>query len=273
MELRRGGFRVPRLRLQPGERELVRLRPGLGALLPRFLGGLGLLAWAALVAWGPLASALENPVAFSLTAAAPLAAAGSALYLPRRRKVRFSLCIGGAAAVLAAAIWQPAGLSLAESCGAALGLAGAVALVLTEVDRRLRTYSLTNLRVLHQGGLWIRAPWTLHYDAILDLDVRQSPLGRLFNHGTIDPVLEEPPLAPMAKPTKRRKATVPTMQKVELPQAKPRLWGVRPVRKVQRLLEAFIQDATATEYLRMEQQTQKRVGHAMQDLGRANLLR
>ena len=261
---------MPRLRLQPGERELVRLRPGLGAMLPRFLGGLALLAWAATVAFAP--GLPGNDVLFAVVAALPLAVVGAALYLPRRRMVRLGLCLGAAVAVLAAP-FVPGPWELREACALAVAACGLVAHLRTETDRRLRTYSLTNLRVLHQGGLWLRAPWTLHYDAILDIDVRQTPFGRLLGHGTLEPVLEEPAIAPLAKPTKRRKATVPAMQKVELPQAKPRLWGVRPLGKVKRLLEAFVQDATATEYLRAEQQTQKRVGQAMQELGRANLLR
>lgn len=262
---------MPRLRLQPGERELVRLRPGVGAMLPRFLGGLGLLGWAALVAWGPGMAGLPDWLV-PLVAAAPLALGGAALYLPRRRIVRFALSLAGAVAVVAAP-FVVGGWSVRIACAVAVTATAAVALILTETDRRLRTYSLTNLRVLHRGGLWDRKPWTLHYDAILDIDVRQTPFGRVFGHGTLEPVLEEPAPTPLAKPTKRRKVAVPAMQKVELPPLKPRLWGVRPLGKVHRLLEAFVQDATATEYLRMEQQTQKRVGQAMRDLGRANLVR
>lgn len=260
-----------RLPLQPGERELVRLRPGLGAFLPRFLGGLALLGWSALVAFAP--GIPSNPVALTLVAAAPVALAGAALYLPRRRIVRFALAMAATGAVVAFAVWRPGDLPLRQACAAAIAGAGVVALALAETDRRMRTYSLTNLRVLHHGGLWERKPWTLHYDAILDVDVRQTPFGRLFNHGTLEPVLEEPAPTPLAKPTKRRKVTVPAMSKVEVAPTKPRLWGVRPLPKVHRLLEAFVQDATATDYLRAEQQTQKRVGQAMRDLGRANLVR
>jgi hypothetical protein len=264
---------MARLPLQPGERELVRLRPGVGAFLPRFLGGVGLLAWAAVVAFAPTLPG-SDWVRLFVAAAAP-ALVGLALYLPRRRMVRLALVLAAAGAVLLLPALLPAdgGADLPRVGAAVLAGAGIGALALTETDRRLRTYRLTNLRILHRGGLWERRPWTLHYDAILDVDVRQTPFGRLFNHGTLEPVLEEPSLALLAKPTKRRKVAVPAMQKVQVPQAKPRLWGVRPLGKVHRLLEAFVQDATATEYLRMEQQTQKRVGQAMQALGRANLLR
>ncbi|MEA3165245.1 MAG: hypothetical protein QOJ26_89, partial [Thermoplasmata archaeon] len=77
-----------RLRLLPGERELVRLRPSAGAFLPRYLGGIGLLLWAAAVAYAPgLGSLLDQAkgAPFLLIAAAVPALAGAALYLPRRR--------------------------------------------------------------------------------------------------------------------------------------------------------------------------------------------
>ncbi|MFA5945127.1 MAG: hypothetical protein WC876_11755, partial [Candidatus Thermoplasmatota archaeon] len=95
----------------------------------------------------------------------------------------------------------------------------------------------------------------------------------LFGHGTIDPVLQAEKPQPIAKPTKRRKVAVPAMKDPLLPDIPARLWGVRPLERVRRLVEAFVMDATATDYLRSEQQTQKRVGQAMHDLGRANLLR
>ena len=265
---------MARLPLQPGERELVRLRPGVGAFLPRFLGGLALGLYGAMLAFAPGTASVQQWILLTAAFAGPTLA-GAALYLPRRRMLRFALC--GLAGVLAVALPIGFGDDVPLSWRGVLWLTfageGLLALALAETDRRLRSYSLTNLRVLHRGGLWERRPWTLHYDAILDLDARQTPLGRLFNHGTLEPVLEDPKPVPLAKPTRRRKVAVPAMAKVERPGPKPRLWGVRPLDKVRRLLEAFVQDATATEYLRAEQQTQKRVGQAMHDLGRANLLR
>jgi hypothetical protein len=260
---------MPRLRLLPGERELVRLRPSVGAFLPRYLGGLGLLAWAAVVAWGPGMGGLPD-AAFLLVAAAVPVLGGLALYLPRRRMVRLVLCLlAGTAAVV---LPVTGALDKRLAAGLALAAAGLVALALAEADRRMRRYHLSNLRILYLGGLWDRRGWTLHYDAVLDLDVRQSPLGRLLGHGSIVPV--QPAAAPkaLAKPAKRRKAAVPAMQKPEMPSLPPVVWGVRPVGKVRALVEAFVTDATATEYLRSEQQTSKRVGDAMAALGRANLL-
>lgn len=264
-----------RLRLLPGERELVRLRPSPGAFVPRYLGGLGLLLWALAVAYAPgLGSLLTTAkgAPFLLVAAAVPALGGAALYLPRRRMVRLALCLVAATLVVAAPFLLD-GISDRLACGGMLGAAGLVALALAETDRRMRRYHLTNLRILHLGGLWDRRGWTLHYDVILDLDVRQTPLGRLFGHGTIDPVLAAEKPQPIAKPTKRRKVAVPAMKDPLLPDLPARLWGVRPLDRVRRLVEAFVTDATATEYLRSEQQTQKKVGQAMHDLGRANLLR
>lgn len=264
-----------RLRLMPGERELVRLRPCFGAFLPRYLGGLGLLLWAAVVSFAPgLDSllAIGKGAPFLLVAAFVPALVGAALYLPRRRMVRLALCLVTATLVVAAPFIL-ADLGDRLACGAVLAAAGIVAVGLAEADRRMRRYHLTNLRILFLGGLWDRRGWTLHYDTILDLDVRQTPFARLLGHGTIDPVLQAEKPQPVAKPTRRRKVAVPAMKDPILPTIPARLWGVRPLDRVRRLVEAFVTDATATDYLRDEQQTQKRVGKAMQDLGRANLLR
>jgi hypothetical protein len=261
-----------RLRLLPGERELVRLRPSLGAFAPRYLGGVALGLYGVLLAFGPGMSGVDQWLVLALAFAGPTLA-GAALYLPRRRMLRFTLC--GLGGLLAAVLLAAYGDEL--DWGRVLWMAFAgeslVAIALAETDRRMRRYHLTNLRILHLGGLWDRRGWTLHYDTILDLDVRQTPLARLFGHGTIDPVLAAEKPQPLAKPTKRRKIAVPAMKDPIHPGLPPRLWGVRPLDRVRRLVEAFVTDATATDYLRSEQQTQKRVGQAMQDLGRANLIR
>jgi hypothetical protein len=263
---------VPRIRLLPGERELVRLRPSPGAFLPRYLGGVALGLWGVLLAFGPGTGGAGRAALLAAAFAGP-ALAGAALYLPRRRMVRLALCVLGGA--LAAALPAAGG---DEGFRARLWMTlvaeGLAALLLAETDRRLRRYRLTNLRILHGGGLWDRTGWTLHYDAVLDLDTRQTPLGRLLGHGTIEPVLaaEAPQPLPKAGSARRRKV-VPAVQRPAVPGPRPRLWGVRPLARVRRLVEAFVTDATATEFLRAEQQTQKRVGQAMQDLGRANLLR
>lgn len=268
-----------RLRLLPGERELVRLRPSPGAFLPRYLGGVGLALWGLMLAFAPGTSGdgagVPRWILFAAAFAGP-ALVGAALYLPRRRMVRFVLCIAaGTAAVVVPIAFdgEATGLSWRHLLWLTFLVEGIAALAIAETDRRMRRYHLTNLRILHLGGLWDRRGWTLHYDAILDLDVRQTPLARLLGHGTIDPVLAAEKPAPLAKPTKRRKVAVPAMKDPILPSIPARMWGVRPLDRVRKLVEAFVTDATATEYLRSEQQTQKRVGQAMHDLGRANLLR
>jgi hypothetical protein len=261
-----------RLRLLPGERELVRLRPSPGAFLPRYLGGVGLALYGLLLAFAPGTAGLDPWVVLVAAFAGP-ALVGAALYLPRRRMVRFVLCVAAGTAAVAVPILLDEPVTWRDLLWWTMAAEGIAALALAETDRRMRRYHLTNLRILHLGGLWDRRGWTLHYDTILDLDVRQTPLARLLGHGTIDPVLAAEKPAPLAKPTKRRKVAVPAMKDPILPSLPARLWGVRPLDRVRRLVEAFVTDATATEYLRSDQQTQKRVGQAMHDLGRANLLR
>lgn len=263
-----------RLRLLPGERELVRLRPSPGAFAPRYLGALGLALYGLLLGFSPGTEGLDAWVLLTAAFAGPVLV-GAALYLPRRRMVRFVLCVaaGAAAVVVPIAFDEGSGLAWQDLLWMTLVGEAVVAFALAETDRRMRRYHLTNLRILHLGGLWDRRGWTLHYDTILDLDVRQTPLARLFGHGTIDPVLAAEKPQPVARPTKRRKVAVPAMKDPILPDLPAKLWGVRPLDRVRRLIEAFVTDATATDYLRSEQQTQKRVGQAMHDLGRANLLR
>lgn len=268
------GQSMGRLRLLPGERELVRLRPALAAWFGHYLLALGFVAWAGVLdifgrmQWyeGLIDSTAGQIVALLvIIPAGPILVAG-ALYIHRRRWMRFALsCVAAAAAVaLVVRLPGPDARALWMGYGAASG----VALILAEVDRRLRAYHLTNVRILYLGGLWAKTTWTVHYDSILDLDVRRSPMGRLFGYGSIDPILSHPP--EIAPPTRRRKNAVQAI--VDTSRVTPSVAGVGRLRVVRFLLEAFVKDATANEYLRAEQQTQKRVGDALRALGSANVL-
>lgn len=278
MPRHRGRRGVARLRLLPGERELVRLRPSPGAWLGRYLLASAWLAWAgALVAawvmpwWARMVDAPGGGLlAILLMPAGPLALC-ALLYAARRRWIRFGLGAAGAVSYDVVAL-----VAADASEGTAMLLLGAglaiVALVLTELDRRRRAYHLTNLRILHLGGLWDRSGWTVHYDSVLDLDVRRSPLGRLLGYGTIDPVLSHPAEPATAKPApKRKKNTVGLDAPASVARrVDPAIRDVGRLRVVRYLLEAFIKDATSNEYMRAEQQTQKRVGDALRALGAAN---
>lgn len=255
---------MARLRLLPGEKELVRLRPTPGAWLGRYLLAALWAAWGAALLWGPgLADFGLWKKAF-LAAALPMLLV-VAVYLPRRRYMRMGLGLVAAGSMPIVAFSDKA-----SALSGALALAGVMALLLAETDRRMRTYHLSNLRILHQGGLWVKEPWTVHYDAVLDVDARQSPIGRLLGYGNLEPVLARGKA--VAPPTKRRKVAVPAMSDVDL-SAAPRLRGVGPFKAVRHLVACFIQDATATEYLRAEQDTPRRVSDAIRALGSANVLR
>lgn len=260
---------MARLRLLPGERELVRLRPAPAAWLGRYLLALGFAAYGAFLA-SPLADELQPTDGPSvLNWLVPVAivglpvAAGALLYATRRKWVRLGLCTAGAIAFGAAFYATDAWLAVAI----ALSL---VAFALAETDRRWRAYHLTNLRMLHHGGLWDNTGWTVHYDAVLDVDARQSPVGRLLGYGQLEPVIQRPKT--VAAPTKRRKIAVPSMSDIDL-SAPPRMDGVGPFPRVRHLVACFIQDATATPYLKAEQDTARRVSDAIRALGGANVLR
>lgn len=263
---------MARLRLLPGEKELVRLRPTPGAWLWRYLLAVLWVAWGILL-FTPIGIGLpEEPLplrlAFRVAVPALPIVVGALLYATRGLWVRFGLACAGGLAVLPALV---VGADLGPALGmTAFGLAGLVAFLLTEIDRRMRTIHLSNLRMLHNGGLWSRAGWTAHYDAILDVDARQSPIGRLLGYGTLEPVLARSKA--VAPPTKRRKIAVPSMSEIDL-SAPVRLDGVGPFRRVQHLVATFIQDATATPFLKAEQDTARRVSDAIRALGGANVLR
>lgn len=256
---------MARLRLLPGERELVRLRPSPGAWLGRYLLAAAWAAWGAALLWAPFLSDLKVTTAILFAFAGP-ALVAFALYLPARRHMRLVLAMLAAAGCAFVGVTQRM-----DAVAASLAVAGAMAFLLAETDRRMRTYHLTSLRMVHEGGLWHRLGWTVHYDAILDLDQRQGPMGRLLGYGTLEPVLRSP-ARKVAPPTKRRRIAVPAMSDITV-SAEPRLAGVGRLRRVRHLVTCFVQDATATPYLREEQQTGQRVAKAMRDLGNANVLR
>jgi Bacterial PH domain len=257
---------VARLRLLPGEKELVRLRPSPGAWLGRYLLAALWALWGVALLWGPLAT--QSVFVKLLLAVAGPVVVGAALFVPRRKYARLMLTVlAGAGCALMAVADEETGAYV----GYGLMLAGLMAFLLTETDRRLRTYHLSNLRMLHHGGLWEKEGWTVHYDAVLDVDAQQGPLGRLLGYGTLEPVLQAT-RTPVARPTKRRKVSVPAMSDIDM-SAVPRLRGVGRFGRARHLVTCFIQDATATEYLREEQQTARRVSEAIRAMGGANILR
>lgn len=256
---------MARLRLLPGERELVRLRPTPAAWLGRYVLAILWAGWGAALLWAPGLATLKLTTALILAFAGP-AFLAALLYLPRRRHWRLGLALLAAASCAFVGVTQRL-----DAVAASLAVAGAMALALTEADRRMRTYHLTNVRIVHEGGLWHKADWTLHYDAILDVDQKQGPLGRLFGYGTLEPVLRNPGRG-VAPPTKRRKVAVPTMSDITVA-ADAHLVNVGPLRPVRHLVTCFVQDATATPYLREEQQTGRRVADAIKALRSANVLR
>lgn len=255
---------MAKVRLLPGEKELVRLRPTPLAWSGRYLLALGWIAWGAALLWAPWLRDQDFLVRTLLVFGGP-ALVSLLCFLPARRHMRLALGVLAAASCAMVAIARDA-----QAMSAALALAGAMALVLVESDRRVRTYHLTNLRVLHVGGLWHKAPWTVHYDAILDVDARQSPFGRALGYGTLVPVLSAG--KPVVAPRRKTKAKVAAVSDV-VANVRPRLDGVGPLPKVQQLLAAFVQDATANDYLRAEQATPRKVAQAIQALGSTNLLR
>jgi hypothetical protein len=266
---------VTRLRLLPGERELVRLRPSLQFWVPRYLLASGFALWGLALPWiwstGWHSNLVESTVGLFVAVvfippSGPVLVA-LALYAAHQRWLRFALVVAGA---IAASVTL-ALVALPDSTAAVLPVwfaLSAVALLLTEIDRRMSHYHLTNLRMVYLGGLWSHASWTAHYESILDVDIRRNLLARILGYATLEPILSH--AQELAPPTKRRKMAVRALENTGL--IPPMLVGVGRWRVVARLVQAFIQDATSSDYLRAEQQTQRKVGDALRALGRSNVL-
>ncbi len=263
-----------RLRLLPGERELVRLRPSSGAYLGHYVLALGFVLWglACAAAFSSTAWTDSTQGRGASAAAVLLAMAGPVLlalvlFLPRRRYVALALTLAAAGAAAGAIL----GSNPSAGVVWAYAVASLVALVVVEVDRRSRLYHFTNLRIVYYGRVMDRRGWKVHYDAVLDLDGKQGPLARILGYGTIEPIMR-PENKRTIPPKGKRKVQVPNMVEPEDYGIPPKLWGVAPFAAVRRLMETFVMDATATSYVRDDQATRQKAGHAMDALRHANLM-
>lgn len=224
---------MSRLRLLPGEREEVRLHPApLGSLGQYLEAAAPALIGSACVALFRSEAWREGPgppwlpyAAGYVALAAFLVAAGAASALVR--PARWPLVVAGAVAAVALA--TGIGLGNDPALAAAAAAACSIPLLgLAELERRSRTYHLTNLRVVYEGGVFRRRSWSLRYADLTDLDGRQSAWARFAGHGTLLPVST---------------ASQGFAQRIA---------SVRPYRRVRELLELLIRDATATDFLREE---------------------
>ncbi|MEA3202493.1 MAG: hypothetical protein QOI63_159 [Thermoplasmata archaeon] len=242
------------LTLLPGEREVLRLHPSPLGWLPRY--GLALLpaAWGAAL-WAVFHSArwlgrpqelapiiLGSPFAAHLWSLGGLLLGGQMLGLARRDSSPFWTAVGLGVAASVAAIVLPLP---AEQTLPLLVAAGSVVLLLWAELRRLGTHHhVTNLRLVVRTSFPRRGERSERHAELSDVDVRQGPLGRLLDVGTLLPLATPPAPHPL------------------------RLVGTRRLRRVLHLVEVLVRQATASDYLRERQGLEAQQAEALAALQR-----
>lgn len=154
------------------------------------------------------------------------------------------------------------------------------ALAYAELDRRSHRYHLTNLRIVFQGGTFVRRERSIKFEAITDLDGTQGPLGGLLDYGTLIPVTQsgfglgnDTSQASVAVGAGGGKGglfggaavTAGGGKEVSVGRARTfhQLTGIRPYGDTKHLLEQLIQEATSTPYLREQVELQKSMVDAL----------
>jgi hypothetical protein len=111
--------------------------------------------------------------------------------------------------------------------------------------RRLGTHHhVTNLRLVKRTTFPRRAEQAERHAELSDVDVRQGPLARAADVGTLLPLTSPPAAHPL------------------------RMAGVRPLARIRHLVEVLVRQATATEYLREQQGLERQQQEALAALQR-----
>ncbi|MEA3143565.1 MAG: hypothetical protein QOG31_889 [Thermoplasmata archaeon] len=237
----------------PGEREVLRRHPSpLGwlrryavALLPALWGGALWLLFHA-PAWRDAGNFrrifLGSQFAAHLDALAGLALGGFLLnrLLGRRAFLNVAAAVGVAASLgtLLARLPERESLPLLVTASSLPLLAWA------ELARLGTHHHVTNLRLIVRTTFPRRTEQAERHAELSDIDVRQGPLGKLTDTGTLLPLAAPPSPHPL------------------------RLVGVRPLRRVLRLVEVLVRQATATDYLRERQGLERQQAEALAALQR-----
>ena len=248
---------MARLKLLPGEREEVRLPIAAASYVPSYLAAASLGAWAAIfvaifgtgwwqnVAPGPwyfFWTYLYGNAAVAYIFFVAAVAASGLLVGSTRRHPWLGVAVGGLGAVTISTGMVLLEISYERLHWALLAL-GLLAILLVELDRFDRRLIITNIRLAVAGGVLDRRLLQMRYQDVADLDIRQGPIGRLLDTGTLIPIPEKHAAAP--------------------PDQLP---GIRPLAKVEDLVRLLVQHATTSEFLRQEQDVDRRLDAAFRAL-------
>jgi hypothetical protein len=240
------------LQLLPGEREVLRFRPSPLGWLPRYGSALLPAAWGGILwfvfhstAWrdGGLRSLVLGTVfAAHVDVLCGLLLGGWALSRLRRQQGLLALsAILGVAASLMVIF---AGAKPTDGLPVALAAESVPLLAWAELRRLGTHHHITNLRLIKRTTFPKRAEQVERHAELSDVDIRQGPLARAADVGTLLPL------------------TTPTA-------AQPlRLAGVRPLKRIRHLVEVLVRQATASDYLREQQGLERQQQEALAALQR-----
>lgn len=242
---------VARVRIIPGEVVRAKFNPAGPREWMRDAWAFGWAIWGGALyllfrsdVWSDRVDSLEKTTAYLVAAAVPLAVT-ALLYATRRLWGRLFLATAGAVGAPAVGLYVGPG-AYGVWIPITVAAVSIIAVVLTEVDRRLRAVRFTTLRVIVPAGMWGRDTYTAHYEAIQDIDAEQGPAGRLFGHGRLHLHLRK---------VKRHEAAT-----IVLP-------AMRRFNRVRDLLTLLIREATASAYMRDSEKIPQRVAESLAGLG------
>jgi len=241
--------------LLPGEREVLRLHPSPLGWLGRY--GIALLpaVWAGILwtafhspGWTAPERSFRSIVVGSQFAAhlwsiGGLALGGWMLAVVRRSRAVFRLAL--AIGLLATLLVLLARAPEREALPLAVATASLPLLAWAEGVRWSRTHHITTLRLVSRTTFPRRSEQAERHAELADIDLLQGPLGRLADVGTLQPVAAPP-----------------------APASTLRLVGVPRVRRVARLVQVLVRQATATDYLREQQGLDREQAEALAALQR-----
>lgn len=240
------------LTLLPGEREVLRLHPHPLGWLRRYAVALLPAAWGGFLWWLYHAAfwqdsetlrrvVVGSPFAAHLAMLAGLALGGYALgKLLRPSALYAALGIG----VAASASTLVAGYDPRLALPIFVAASAVSALTWAELSRLGTHHHVTTLRLVERTTFPRRSEQAERHAELGDVDVKQGPLGRLADVGTLLPVANPPPARPL------------------------RLVGVRPLRRVRHLIGVLVRQATATDYLRERLDLERQQAEALAALHR-----
>ncbi len=136
-----------------------------------------------------------------------------------------------------------------------------IGFLIVELYRRSHKYIITNLRIVFQGGVVTKRERTVRYDKITDIDGQQGILGQIFKFGTIIPISQSGFGLGSDKSFAGGGAEIAPKKigffgffgggkDVQTPRARSyyELHGVRPYKKIRKLIENLVQGSVITPY-------------------------